>query len=49
MNTETEECDHDWQFRDDSFDHEFGCEQIHSWECSKCGETKPLQPGDTDQ
>lgn len=43
---EDEECDHDWQFRDDSFDHEFGTEKVHSWECSKCGISKPLSHGD---
>ena len=36
---EPEACDHEWEFIDDSFDHEWGCEQAHSWECQKCGET----------
>ena len=37
--TDAEPCDHEWEFIDDSFDHEWGCEQAHSWECHKCGET----------
>jgi hypothetical protein len=35
------DCDHDWHFQDDSFDHEFGTEVIHYWLCEKCGVTKP--------
>ena len=34
-----ETCDHEWEFIDYSFDHEWGCEQAYSWECQKCGET----------
>lgn len=37
-------CDHDWQHIDDSFDHEFGTEQVHSCLCEKCGATKPYEP-----
>lgn len=37
-------CDHDWQHIDDSFDHEFGTEQLHSCLCEKCGATKPYEP-----
>lgn len=33
-----EPCDHDWQFVDESFSHEFGTEVLGSWECLKCGE-----------
>jgi len=39
-------CDHEWKFQDDSFDHEFGCEQVHYWECELCGATKDMEPGD---
>lgn len=35
------ECDHEWQHEDDSFDHEFGTEQLHSSVCEKCGLSKP--------
>jgi hypothetical protein len=41
------DCDHDWKHRDESFDHEFGTEQIFFDECEKCGlrrETEPYQP-----
>lgn len=31
-------CDHEWEDVDDSFDHEFGTEQIHFRRCAKCGE-----------
>jgi len=34
-------CDHNWIFQDDSFDHEFGTEKIHSWQCNKCGAERP--------
>lgn len=37
-------CDHDWTHIDDSFDHEFGTEQVHSNFCEKCGATKPYEP-----
>ena len=30
-------CDHEWEFVDDSFDHEFGREVIRYWECEICG------------
>lgn len=42
-----EPCDHDWQIRDDSFDHEFGTEVVVCWECEKCGEQKPYRAGDS--
>ena len=38
--------DHDWQFQDDSFGHEFGTEQIHYWRCGRCGKEREMQPGD---
>ena len=44
--TEPGEFDHDWKFRDDSFDHEYGTERIWYWECERCGETKEMEPGD---
>jgi len=34
---EQEPCDHEWEFIDESFDHEFGTEVIYTWECQKCG------------
>lgn len=31
------ECEHEWEVRDDSFDHEFGTEKIPPYEvCLKC-------------
>ena len=42
------ECDHDWEFVDDSFDHEFGCEQIHYWVCSICDTQREMEQGDYD-
>lgn len=42
-------CDHEWKFNDDSFDHEFGTERIHSWQCEKCGEVTNESPfGDSE-
>ncbi len=35
-NEQPEECDHDWELIDDSFDHEYGCEQILYYSCTKC-------------
>lgn len=37
-------CDHEWIHQDNSFDHEFGTEQVHSYLCEKCGLTKPYEP-----
>lgn len=42
-------CDHDWEFCDDSFDHEYGCERIHFWRCSKCEAEKPTNSADFSQ
>lgn len=39
-------CDHEWKPVDDSFDHEYGCEQIHYWRCDKCELTKPREAAD---
>jgi len=39
-------CDHEWEFQDDSFDHEFGTEQIHFWRCKLCDATREVEPGD---
>lgn len=36
------EGEHEWKVQDDSFDHEFGTEQIHYWLCIKCGMTKAV-------
>lgn len=38
--------DHDWQFQDDSFDHEFGTERVHYWQCANCEATRDMEPGD---
>jgi hypothetical protein len=31
-------CEHNWEFQDDSFSHEFGIEVINYWLCNECGE-----------
>lgn len=36
----TEECDHEWETVDDSFDHEYGCEQIVFQRCAVCDEER---------
>jgi len=41
-----ENCDHDWEFADDSFDHEYGCEQIHYWRCVLCRATRDMEDSD---
>lgn len=33
----------DWEFCDDSFDHEFGTETIQYEECRHCGTTRALE------
>lgn len=30
------EYDHDWEFQDESFDHEYGTETCGYWECLNC-------------
>ncbi len=32
-------CDHELVVKDESFDHEHGCEQVFFYECEKCGAT----------
>lgn len=38
--------DHDWKIQDDSFDHEFGTEQVHYWQCERCGATREMEAAD---
>lgn len=42
------EIDHEWEFVDDSFDHEFGTERVHYWRCSRCDATREMEAGDYD-
>jgi hypothetical protein len=42
----TKDCDHDWEFCDDSFDHEFGTETVHYFTCTICGQTRDVGPSD---
>ena len=42
------EYDHDWELQDDSFDHEFGCEQIQYYRCEICDAEKDLEAADYD-
>jgi hypothetical protein len=37
--------EHDFEFVDDSFSHEYGTEQIFYFQCA-CGETRECEPGD---
>jgi len=34
-------CEHDYEWKDDSFDHEFGCQSCGYWECVDCGFVDP--------
>lgn len=40
----TEPCDHEWEVVDDSFDHEYGCEQIVFLRCELCGAETEYDP-----
>lgn len=40
----TEECDHEWEVIDDSFDHALGCEQIVFQRCAVCGKEREYDP-----
>ena len=40
--------DHDWKFQDDSFDHEFGTERVHYWQCERCGAMREMEAADYD-
>ena len=44
--TEDGGFDHDWKLQDESFDHEYGTEQVHFWRCAHCDETKDMEAGD---
>jgi hypothetical protein len=44
--TDPGEFDHDWQFQDDSFDHEYGTEQVHYWLCQRCGALRDMESED---
>jgi len=37
-------CDHDYEWIDDSFDHEFGTEVCGFWECLGCGHVDENRP-----
>lgn len=39
-------CDHEWEFQDESFDHEFGTEIIQYWQCALCDITTDRCPYD---
>lgn len=42
--TDEESCDHDWRVVNDSFDHEFGTEQIVYQRCVKCDAERTHEP-----
>jgi hypothetical protein len=44
--TPCEDDEHDWEFIDDSFDHEYGTERIHYWRCRECGITRNTEASD---
>lgn len=37
-------CDHEWETIDDSFDHEYGCEQIVFQRCWLCDTEREYEP-----
>jgi hypothetical protein len=37
-------CDHDFEWVDESYDHEFGVEQCGHYECTECGEVDSDRP-----
>jgi len=40
-------CEHEWEYRDDSFDHEFGTEKIPPYEkCILCDEVRNYEAPD---
>ena len=41
--------DHEWEFCDESFDHEYGTERVHYFVCQNCEETRDMEPGDYDE
>jgi hypothetical protein len=43
------ECDHEWEYHDDSFDHEFGTERIPPYQvCLKCNLEKSYEAPEID-
>ncbi len=50
MTDPIEECDHDYEEIDDSFDHEFGTERIYYRRCKICDATTECEDfGDPDE
>lgn len=45
----TPEEDHEWEFVDDSFDHEYGTEQVHYWRCKYCDKTREMEAEDEEE
>lgn len=41
-----ERGEHEWEFQDDSFGHEFGTERVHYFQCQNCDATRGVEPGD---
>jgi hypothetical protein len=39
-----DQCDHELEVCNESFDHEYGCEQIWIERCFKCDEERPHEP-----
>lgn len=37
-------CDHDWEWVDDSFDHEYGTDQCGHYKCVHCDEVDSDSP-----
>lgn len=37
-----DQCDHEWEYQDDSFSHEFGTEFIFYWKCKHCDLTRDV-------
>ena len=41
-----EPLDHEWEFQDDSFDHEYGTERVHYWRCVQCEAVREMEASD---
>lgn len=39
-------CDHEWEFVDASFDHEFGTHQDYFYYCDLCGDDRDVTAAD---
>lgn len=40
------EGEHEWEYQDDTFDHDLGTEVVQYMKCCHCEATRPLDAGD---